>query len=154
MAGRDAAPAGVVRSCTPGRTPEQPRRLLSGRPGPGTVKRESGKMSRGAPTGAVFFLLPRLLGAPIPSFEGTEKRRALPRPTQVRDRHSVGFFPVGPAKPTWRRDDPPDSIDGSRRTGPRHGDANRRTQPTRGRKREITLCSGLCFMVLIPAQRE
>src|SRR5215470_20259834 len=91
MGGRDAAPAGVVRSCTPGRTPEQPRRLLSGRPGPGTVKRESGKMSRGAPTGAVFFFLPRLLGAPIPSFEGTEKKRALPRPPQVRDRHSVGY---------------------------------------------------------------
>jgi len=48
-------------------------------------------MSRGAPTGAVFFFLPRLLGAPIPSFEGTEKKRALPRPPQVRDRHSVGY---------------------------------------------------------------
>ena len=89
--GRDAAPAGVVRSCTPGRTPEQPRRLLSGRPGPGTVKRESGKMSRGAPTGAVFFFLPRLLGAPIPSFEGREKRRANPKPDQSRGQHSVGY---------------------------------------------------------------
>ena len=59
--------------------------------GPGTVKRESGKMSRGAPTGAVFFFLPRPLGAPIPSFEGTEKRRALPRPMQSRDQHSVGY---------------------------------------------------------------
>jgi len=41
--------------------------------GPGTVKRESGKMSRGAPTGAVFFFLPRLLGAPTPSL-GDGKR--------------------------------------------------------------------------------
>ena len=45
----------------------------------------------GAPTGAVFFFLPRLLGAPTPSFGGREKRRALPRPHQVRDRHSVGY---------------------------------------------------------------
>src|SRR5262245_45819456 len=91
-AGQDAAPAGVVRSCAPGRTPEQPRRLLSGRQGPGTVKRESGKMSRGAPTGVVFFPLPRLLGAPTPRFEGREKRRALPRPSEVRDQQSVGFL--------------------------------------------------------------
>jgi|SRR5262245_33494459 len=59
--------------------------------GPGPVKRESGQMSRGAPTGAVFFFLPRLLGAPIPSFEGREKRRALPRPMPSRDQHSVGY---------------------------------------------------------------
>jgi len=41
--GAGPAPAGVVRSCTPGRTPEQPRRLLPGRLGSGhrgTRKRE------------------------------------------------------------------------------------------------------------------
>src|SRR5262249_12501551 len=40
--GAGPAPAGVVRSCTPRRTPEEPRRLLPGRLGaghPGTRKR-------------------------------------------------------------------------------------------------------------------
>src|SRR5262249_6400570 len=45
----------------------------------------------GAPTGAVSFLLPRLLGAPTPSLGEGTKRRALPRPTQVRDQHSGGY---------------------------------------------------------------
>src|SRR5262249_42004149 len=56
----------------------------------------------GAPTGGGSFLLPRLLRAPPPPFGegkgtgppphwGREKRRALPRPTQVRDQHSVGY---------------------------------------------------------------
>jgi len=48
--------------------------------GPGPVKRESGKMSRGAPTGAVFFFLPRLLGAPTPSLWGTGKETGPPAP--------------------------------------------------------------------------
>jgi len=48
--------------------------------GPGPVKRESGKMSRGAPTGVVFFPLPRLLGAPTPRIEGTEKETGPPPP--------------------------------------------------------------------------
>src|SRR5262245_59612986 len=94
-AGQDAAPAGVVRSCAPGRTPEQPRRLLPGRFGSGhrgTRKREK---PRGAPTGVVFFPLPRLLGAPTPRIEGRKKRLALPRPTEVRDQQSVGFLGLG-----------------------------------------------------------
>src|SRR5262249_48795714 len=150
MAGRDAAPPGVGRSCTPGRAPEQTPRLLPGPPRAGHPEnRKRKEVAWGTHwRGDFFFSRPR--AAPLPSFEGTEKRRALPRPTQVRDRHSVGFFPVGPAKPTWRRDDTPDPIDGSRRTGRRpNGYVNRRMQTTRGRKREITLCSGPCFMVLI-----
>ena len=58
--------------------------------GPGTVERESGK-SRGRADWRGFLPLPRLLGASTPSFGGREKRRALPRPTKVRDRHSVGY---------------------------------------------------------------
>src|SRR5262245_4514496 len=34
----------------------------------------------------------RLLGAPLPSWGRRKKRRALPRTTQVRDQHSVGFL--------------------------------------------------------------
>src|SRR5262249_38666430 len=50
--GAGPAPAGVVRSCTPGRTPEQPRQLLRACPGPGTVERESGKKPGARWTGA------------------------------------------------------------------------------------------------------
>src|SRR5215510_11603976 len=83
MAGRDAAPAGVVRSCTLGRTPEQPRRLLPGRPGPGTVKRESGKMSRGAPTGAVFFFFRACSARPSPRLREGKRDGLTPSPTKA-----------------------------------------------------------------------
>jgi len=38
------------------------------------------------------FLFPRLLGAPTPRMRGTEQETGHPRPTQVRDRQSVGFL--------------------------------------------------------------
>src|SRR5262249_51528661 len=81
---------GVVRSCTPGRTPGKPRRLLRAGLGPGTVERESGK-SRGRADWRGFFpsAAPARRAHPLMG-EGT-KRRALPRPTQVRDQHSVGY---------------------------------------------------------------
>src|SRR5262245_22851763 len=82
MVGRDAAPAGVVRSCTPGRTPEQPRRLLPGRPGPGPVKRESGKMSRGAPTGAGFFFFRACSARPSPRLREGKRDGPTPSPTK------------------------------------------------------------------------
>jgi len=79
--GAGPAPAGVVRSCTPGRTPEQPRRLLPGRPGSG----HRGTREREKPvarwTGA-FFLLASALARHTPSFGGMEKRRANPKPDQ------------------------------------------------------------------------
>src|SRR5499433_4361780 len=82
MAGRDAAPAGVVRSCTPGRTPEQPRRLLSGRLGSGhrgTRKREKPVARR---TGA-FLLLASALARHTPSLWGNGKRDGqTPSPTK------------------------------------------------------------------------
>src|SRR5262249_46841608 len=53
--GAGPAPAGVVRSCTPGRTPEQPRQLLRAGPGPGTVERESGKSRWRAGQARSFF---------------------------------------------------------------------------------------------------
>ena len=89
--GAGPTPAGVVRSCTPGRTPEQPRRLLSGRRGSGhrgTRKREK-PVARW--TGA-YLLLASALARHTPSLWGErKKRRALPRPHQVRDQHSVGY---------------------------------------------------------------
>ena len=61
-----------------------PRRNPAGYYGPVWVRApwnaKAGKAS-GAPTGAVFLLLPRLLGAPTPSF-GEGKRRADPKPDQ------------------------------------------------------------------------
>src|SRR5262249_62034815 len=91
MAGRDAAPAGVVRSCTLGRTPEQPRRLLPGRLGSG--HRETRKRKDVAwRADRRGFLLP---AAPArrahPLAWGREKRRALPRPMQSRDPPRVGY---------------------------------------------------------------
>src|SRR5262245_57066484 len=53
--GTGPAPAGVVRSCTPGRTPEEPRQLLRAGPGPGTVERESGKSRWRAGQARSFF---------------------------------------------------------------------------------------------------
>src|SRR5262249_33993798 len=61
----------------PGGPPEQPRRLLRAGLGPGTVERESGK-SRGRADRRGLLLLPRLLGAPTPSF-GEGKRDGLSR---------------------------------------------------------------------------
>src|SRR5262249_55998043 len=80
--GAGPAPAGVVRSCTPGRTPEKPRRLLRAGPGPGTVERESGKSRWRA--GQARFLLGVCSGAPHPlALGGREKRRANPKPDQT-----------------------------------------------------------------------
>src|SRR5215471_10103677 len=76
--GAGPAPAGVVRSCTPGRTPEQPRRLLPGRLGSGhrgTRKREK-PVARW--TGA-FLLLASALARHTPSFWGNGKRDGLSR---------------------------------------------------------------------------
>jgi len=53
--GAGPAPAGVVRSCTPGRTPEEPRQLLRAGLGPGTVERESGKSRWRAGQARSFF---------------------------------------------------------------------------------------------------
>src|SRR5215831_9088310 len=76
--GTGPAPAGVVRSCTPGRTPEQPRRLLSGRLGSGhrgTRKREK-PVARW--TGA-FLLLASALARHAPSFGGRERETGRPQ---------------------------------------------------------------------------
>ena len=81
--GTGPAPAGVVRSCTPGRTPEEPRRLLSGRLGSGHRGTRKRKTPRGAPTGAVFFFLPRLLGAPTPSLGDGKRDGQTPSPTKA-----------------------------------------------------------------------
>src|SRR5215468_5905577 len=80
--GAGPAPAGVVRSCTPGRTPEQPRRLLSGRRGSGhrgTRKREK-PVARW--TGA-YLLLASALARHAPSLWGNGKRDGqTPSPTK------------------------------------------------------------------------
>src|SRR5436190_15173051 len=91
MAGQDAALAGVVRSCTPGRTLGQ---NLTGYRAGRSGHRETRERTDAA-WRADWRVLPkvqRLLGAPHPRMEGGEKRRAFPRPSQVRDRQSVGFF--------------------------------------------------------------
>src|SRR5215467_16012357 len=77
-AGQDAAPAGVVRSCTPGRTPEQPRRLLPGRRGSGPRETRKRKDVAWRADWRGFLPLPRLLGAPTPSL-GEGKRDGLSR---------------------------------------------------------------------------
>src|SRR5215467_11621900 len=74
--GRDRS-AGVVRSCTPGRTPEEPRQLLRAGPGPGTVERESGKSRWRA--GQARFLLGVCYGAPHPLVRGTGKETGRPQ---------------------------------------------------------------------------
>src|SRR5262249_20242309 len=83
--GAGPAPAGVVRSCTPGGTPEEPRQLLRAGPGPGTVERENGK-SRGR-AGQARFLLPRLLWRATPPPLGEGKRESkdgrIPAPKQT-----------------------------------------------------------------------
>jgi len=80
--GTGSAPAGVVRSCTPGRTPEQSRRLLPGRLGSGhrgTRKREK-PVARW--TGA-FLLLASALARHAPSLWGEGKRDGqTPSPTK------------------------------------------------------------------------
>src|SRR5262247_4186137 len=87
--GAGPAPAGVVRSCTPGRTPEQPRRLLPGRLGSGhrgTRKREK-PVARW--TGA-YLLLASALARHAPSLLGErEKRRANPKPDPSWGRSSL-----------------------------------------------------------------
>src|SRR5262249_48363959 len=76
--GAGPAPAGVVRSCTPGRTPEEPRQLLPGWSGSGhrgTRKREK-PVARW--TGA-FLLLASALARHTPSFGGMEKETGQPQ---------------------------------------------------------------------------
>src|SRR5262249_18062661 len=80
--GAGPAPAGVVRSCTPGRTPGQPPQLLRAGPGPGTVERESGE--RPGRGGQGRCVLSRLLWRATPPRLGErEKRRANPTPDQT-----------------------------------------------------------------------
>src|SRR5215472_11530123 len=76
--GRVPAPAGVVRNCTPGRTPEQPRQLLPGWFGSGhrgTRKREK-PVARW--TGA-FSSSASALARHTPSFGGTGKETGKPQ---------------------------------------------------------------------------
>jgi len=76
--GTGPAPAGVVRSCTPGRTPEQPVGYYRAAVGPGTVERESGKSRWRA--GQARLLLPRLLWrATPPHFGGKGKETGKPQ---------------------------------------------------------------------------
>src|SRR5215813_3090196 len=75
--GTGPAPAGVVRSCTPGRTPGQPRQLLRAGPGPGTVERESGKSRWRAGQARSFFW--RLLWRATPLVWGMEKETGQPQ---------------------------------------------------------------------------
>src|SRR5262249_17253446 len=76
--GAGPAPAGVVRSCTPGRTPEEPRRLLPGRLGAG----DRGTRKRGKPVarwaGAYLSSPSALARHPPPPF-GDGKKRGLSR---------------------------------------------------------------------------
>src|SRR5262249_42756418 len=80
--GTGPAPAGVVRRCTPGRTPEQPRQLLPGWLGSG----HRGKRKREKPVArwtAEVRLLASALARHTPSLLGErEKRRANPKPDQ------------------------------------------------------------------------
>ncbi len=62
--------------------------------GPRPVEGKWPGMPRGAPTGA-YYKFSACSARHTPRIEGMEKRRALPRPTQVRDRQSVGFFALG-----------------------------------------------------------
>src|SRR5262245_66177603 len=70
--GAGPAPAGVVRSCTPGRTPEQPRRLLPGRLGSGHRRTRKREKPVARWTGA-FLLLASALARHTPSFGGMGK---------------------------------------------------------------------------------
>src|SRR5262249_14854851 len=80
--GAGPAPAGVVRSCTPGRTPEKPRQLLKAGPGPGTVERESGKSRwRAGQARSIFWRL--LLPATPPRLGERERDGQTPSPTKA-----------------------------------------------------------------------
>ena len=120
MLGRDAAPAGVVRSHVPGRhsgsltgalsTPARSDCRERRKPGCrcGALVGET-QLSRAA-SGPLITGRPEKIRAGLaksrsrvisarhtPRMGGTEKRRALPRPTQVRDQQSVGFLHSGHA---------------------------------------------------------
>src|SRR5262245_55073338 len=87
--------------------------------GPGTVERESGKSRWRAGQARIFFW--RLLWRATPPRLGEwKKRRALPRPTQVRDQHSVGYA-------FWSSQQPRDRM--WRRTLPSHDAAPRSLPP-------------------------
>ena len=88
-AGQDAAPAGVTRNGAPGRSPEQTQPATTGRSGPDTVERESGK-SRVARRQAHTTKFSACSARRTPSIRGRKKRRATPRPTKVRGQHGVG----------------------------------------------------------------
>src|SRR5215813_13475819 len=85
--GWDAAPAGVVRSCTLGRTPGKPRRLLPGRLGSGPRETRKRKDVAWRADWRGFLLLPRLLGAPTPSL-GDGKRDG---PSRARPKSGTGM---------------------------------------------------------------
>ena len=84
-----------TQTAPPGGPRSKPRRAMLVRAGlgPGTVERESGK-SRVARRLAHTTQVQRLLGAPHPSHLREGKETGRPRPTQVRDQPSVGFFCV------------------------------------------------------------
>ena len=139
--GRDAVPAGVARTHTPGRPPGSRSGVLRLRAGPAAVERESGTIPRGAPqgAGALSHNAPgparnrvarpqkpgrsgairakRLVGAPFPSWRGTEKTETTgepSRPHHNRGQRSCGFgdpMVAGPGASriltNWRRGIPP-----------------------------------------------
>ena len=80
--GAGPAPAGVVRRCAPGRTPEKPRRLL--RAGLGSGHRGTRKREKPVArwTGAFLPLASALARHNPLALGGLEKRRADPKPTK------------------------------------------------------------------------
>src|SRR5262249_22752605 len=83
--GRDAAPAGVVRSCTLGRAPGKPRRLLPGRLGARPPEKRKRKEVAGRAHRRGVLSLSPPVGAPTPPVWGGAKRwkaGGTPRPSQ------------------------------------------------------------------------
>src|SRR5215470_3255882 len=126
--GAGPAPAGVVRSCTPGRTPEEPRQLLRAGPGPGTVERESGKSRWRAGQARIF--LPRLLWRATSPRLGERKRDGQP---QARPN-------LGPMNLACLTDESVFLRSPPRRRGPREKLAGSKTgsPPSRGRTVEMS----------------
>ena len=97
MAGQDAAPPGVVRSCAPGRILRVKTLIMpvTNRAGSvrGPLKPE--RKSRVARRLARNYKFSACSARHTPRVGGTGKETGLPRPRQVRDRQSVGFFCVG-----------------------------------------------------------
>jgi hypothetical protein len=91
--GQDAAPAGVTRNGAPGRSPGQTQPATTGRSGPDTVERESGK-SRVARRLAHTTKFSACSARRTPSTWGTEKETGRPTPDQTRGQHRVGYTPA------------------------------------------------------------